>query len=165
MIRERVDAELAALESQGISEFGPTDGWHNPVASVLYHDLGVFSGEVMPWKEPGFIRMARVPSAGGFSGPSLLLDAVEREWVKDDNRKKLAAARASERHILVYVDSDNFLPWRSFWHFEPPSILPKLPPEITDAWTFTETAVDRCAVWRASVNVPWHSLGHLTVNA
>jgi hypothetical protein len=166
LIREGIDAQLAALESQGISEFGPLDGWSNPVASVIYHDLRVFSGHVTQWKEPGYIRMARVPSRGGFSGPSLLLEAVEREAIRADNRKKLAAAQTSERHMLVYVDSNNFLPWRSFWHFEPPSVLPQLSPEITDVWAFTETvgAANHCTVWRASVTSPWHSLGHVNLN-
>jgi hypothetical protein len=63
-IREKIDEYLAAVESTGREEFfGPTDSWHHPSIQRVYTELAVFSGTVIPWKEPGYIRIG--PPGGG----------------------------------------------------------------------------------------------------
>jgi len=104
------------------------------------------------------------PGGGGAVGPTLALDAVSREAFRDDNRRKLASAGTSERHLAVYIDVMNFRAWCGLIDFDPPAILPDLPEEITDAWAFSETRqVDQYAVWRASKRKPWRNLGPLAM--
>ncbi|MDE3157098.1 MAG: hypothetical protein KGN76_18525 [Acidobacteriota bacterium] len=161
-IRRRIAKALAALERDRIFEFfGPTDAYSHSAVRVVYEDLHVYSGFVTHWKEPGFIRMAPVPSEGGLSGPNLLIAAAGRQCMKSDNRAKLGGAGTAERHLLVYIDPGYFLPWRSFWHFAPPPSRPTVPPEITDVCAFTESIrlSNHCAVWRASKREPWHDIG------
>jgi hypothetical protein len=154
------DEYLAAIEAAGLESF------HYPIAddpSVerICTELGVVSGIVFPWKEPGYITIA-LPGGGGAIGPILVIDAVRREVFKDDNRAKLAAANTTERHLAVYIDLGNYRPWCALVDREPPAVLPKLPLEITDVWAFSETRSDgQYVVWRASSTTPWHSLGRV----
>lgn len=162
-IRQMADEYLAAVESAGIETFlGPSDRWEYPSVERIYSDLSVFSGAVIAWKEPGYMRIAP-PGGGGAVAAPLVLEAVKREAFKEDNRRKLGAASADERHLLVYVHPRNFLPWCALVDFEPPPELPELPPEITDVWAFGETrSENEYVIWRASVTSPWRRLGRVT---
>ena len=161
-IRARVDEYLAAVESAGIETFfGPTD-WH-PSVERIYRDLSVVSGSVIPWKDPGYIRMAP-PGGGSALNASTAIRAAEREARKEDNRKKLGAAGTHERHLVVYVYVTNYLPWCALVDFEPPPDLPGLPSEITDIWLCSETRSEhQYAVWRASDFSPWCNLGRVSL--
>lgn len=73
------------------------------------------------------------PGSGGAIGPETATEAVSLEAMKSDNRHKLGRTGAQERHLFVYVDAINFLPWAALREFDP-SVLkpPSLPDEITD---------------------------------
>jgi hypothetical protein len=104
------------------------------------------------------IRIA-LPSGGGAVGASVAIEAGEKEAWKQDNRKKLGAARTSERHLVVYIDPMNGLPWVALTDFEPPSALPNLPEEITHIWLVGHAEEkDKFVAWRANTNESWNSL-------
>ena len=107
--------------------------------------------------EPGYITMA-LPRAGGAVGTASVVEAVEREALKPDNRKKLCASAKRERHLAVYVYT-NTLPWVALAYFEPPAEAAHLPPEITNIWAFTERHNEGDdVVWMASALAPWQRL-------
>jgi hypothetical protein len=160
-VRENADEYLAAIEASSLERFHFPLEW-DPSVDRIYNDLGIVSGLVFQWKEPGYIMIAD-PGGGGAVGAMLVFDAIRREAFKEDNRAKLAAASTSERHLLVYVHGTT-LPWCSLIDCEPPLELPELPPEITDVWALSETRLEReFAVWHASVTSPWRSLGPITL--
>jgi hypothetical protein len=161
-IRDKIDEYIAAIESAGIEKFFFFSQKDHPSVERIYADLGVVSGSVFPyWKEPGFIKIAP-PGGGGALNASTVIEAVEREAFKNDNRRKLGASGAAERHLAVYVYMTNYLPWGGLVDFEPPSDLPKLPSEITDIWAFSETRSDHeYVVWRASTSLGWRRVGLL----
>jgi len=152
-LRKEADKYLAAIESAGIDHFwGPTAS-HTTVEAI-YNDLGVQSGSVASWTEAGQILIA-LPVTGGAIDTNTVIEAVKREALKPDNRKKLGAAGGAERHLAIYVSMLN-MPWVPLVNFEPPPVLPQLPPEITDIWVFSETGTEHeFVVWRASTSLPW----------
>jgi hypothetical protein len=158
-IRNDADRLLATLEASGIEEFfGPGDWHEHPAIDALYRGLRVFSGSVIR-SRTGCILMAP-PGSGGAVGATLALDAVRSEALKEDNRRKLASAGTSERHLAVYIDVMNFCAWCALIDFDPPAILPDLPREITDVWAFSEVRrAGHFSVWRASRRDPWRNLG------
>jgi hypothetical protein len=155
-VRKEADKYLAAIESAGIEEFwGPTD--RRPSVDAIYCDLGVRNGSVASWIKPGHIVMG-LPGAHGAIGASTVIEAVEREAFKDDNRRKLGAVGEGERHLAVYVYLTN-LAWVPLVDHEPPPVMPTLPPEITDIWVFSEAyGKHEYVVWRASTSLPWKKL-------
>ena len=59
--------------------------------------------------EPNVI--VRSPSRSGHVSPHDVSEAVERESAKCDNRRKLASARAHERHLVVSFDPMRLEGW------------------------------------------------------
>jgi len=88
------------------------------------------------------------PSNGDAVSASDVFEAVRIEAYKKDNRQKLRASNTEERHLLVYVDSQNLGPWCALVDFEPPRILPDLPPEVTG----------RLGFWKSAPKKPLHDL-------
>lgn len=65
----------------------------------------------------------------------------------------------AERHLVVYIDPMNGLPWVALTEFEPPFTLPNLPKEITDLWLLGHgEKVSEFVVWYASIKRYWSSL-------
>ncbi len=152
-LRAEADKYLAVIESAGIKKFRGLRDEH-PSVEAIYRDLGVISGSVASWVKPGNILMA-LPGEGGAIGVGTVVEAAEREAFKDDNRKKLAATGKAERHLAIYVYVTN-LPWIVLTDFEPEPTVPRLPPEITDIWVFSETPKEhQYVVWRAGTSLPW----------
>jgi hypothetical protein len=156
-IRKKADRCLAVIESAGVEKFfGPTD-WDIPGVERIYRELGVWSGSVLSLGRPGYISIGP-PGGGGAVGAVLATNAVLKEAVKNDNRKKLGAAKTEERHLMVYIDLGNYLAWCALVDFEPKPEVPKLPPEITHVWAFSETRKPgEFVVWRAGATLPWWS--------
>jgi len=99
------------------------------------------------------------PLGGGAVGPSIAIQAVEKEAWKQDNRKNLGAAKTAEHHLVVYIDVMNGLPWVALTDFEPPSTLPNLPEEITCIWLVGHGEEEnQFVVWHAKAQEPWRSL-------
>jgi hypothetical protein len=163
-IRNKVDAYLAAVEAEGIERFFSSRDWsRSPTIERIYKDLRVLAGSVIKWQQPGYISIA-LPVVGGAIGASLVLDAVKIEAFKKDNRTKLGNAGTDERHLLVYMDHGNYLARSAFQDFDPPSMLPELPVEITHVWVFSETlGNDAYVIWRASTGSPWQRIADLAI--
>jgi hypothetical protein len=93
-----------------------------------------------------------------------VLRAIENEASKLDNKSKLAAVAAPERHLFVYLHWRNYPAWVALLGSNIPSDPPALPAEITDVWA---AAPDRSknvfAVWRFTAGQGWRDLGRITV--
>ena len=174
VIRSKADEYLAKVEQAGLENFRCLDAQTarrqreaglerflppcvpRCVEDICY-DLKIMSGSVISTEAPPRILIGH-PVGGGAVGPSVAIKAGEREASKEDNRKKLGAAKTDERHLVVYVDIG--LPWIALTTFEPPSALPELPEEITHIWLIGrngETNKDEFVVWVASTKEPWRS--------
>lgn len=163
-IRRVADEYLSRLEQTGIEEFSWIRDSHHQIVSDVCHDLGVMSGRVISAVTTPKICIAS-PVGGGAVGPSIAIIAGEKEAWKQDNRKKLAATKTVERHLVVYIDVTNGLPWIALTDFEPPSTLPNLPEEITCIWLIgNEREANEFVVWRASIKEPWNRFHVRTVN-
>jgi len=157
-IRKKVDDYLSQLESDGIEGFYWTDHHRSPQVRKICGELNLISCSTIELGIDPIIRIS-LPGGGGAVGASDAIEAGENEAQKDDNRKKLGAARTAQRHLVVYITPSNGLPWMGLTSFQPPSTLPNLPPEITSLWLIGSTeSADKFIVWRASVSEPWYSM-------
>ena len=156
-IREAADEYLFRLEQEGIENFSCVRGGPRSVYDVC-RDLSLTSGSVIRTVESAKILIAH-PIGGGAVGPRLAIEAGEREAWKKDNRRKLRAAKTAEHHFVVYIDTANGLPWIALTDFEPPSVLPNLPEEITSMWLVGHgNKANEFVVWCANSKQPWRSL-------
>jgi len=162
-IRAKIDAYLADVEADGLSYF------HTHAHAYMYksvdrlrQDLQVESAGVVKWKQPGI--QIGYPGSGGAVGAECAVEAINLEARKDDNRKKLAATRAPARHLFVYVDALNFLPWVGVRDFDPAGLAPSLPEEITDVWAAAGAGrPTQYSVWRGD-STGWRSLGSVVMD-
>ena len=168
-IRKNVDQYLADIEDEGLEKFfSPRDSWRYPAVGRIYHDLHIEGGRVTKWKKPGYIGLILPSDDGGILTPERVQEAVKREAWKPDNRQKLKVADSKERHLFVYLDGVDFLPWASLRDTNPSSLEPpQLPPEITHVWAAahfmpideTEKIVEYYKVWRSRDGEKWEVLG------
>jgi hypothetical protein len=157
-IRAAADERLSRLENEGIDTFSCVRNWNQECVQNVCRDLNAMSGSVIPTLLTPIIRIA-LPSGGGAVGASVAIEAGEKEAWKQDNRKKLGAARTSERHLAVYIDPMNGLPWVALTDFEPPPAFPNLPEEITHIWLVGGAEEkNKFVAWRASANESWNSV-------
>jgi hypothetical protein len=175
-IRQKADAYLSLLEQAGVERFRSLDAFNSRlfkeagieeslafrvpqcVENICY-DLLIDSGSIMPAGGSPKIFIQH-PIGRGAVGSSVAIEAGEREAWKDDNRKKLRAAKTDERHLVVYIDVMNGLPWAALTDFEPPSTPAKMPEEITHMWLIghgKEENEGEFVVWRATAKEPWCS--------
>jgi hypothetical protein len=155
-IRTDADFYLAELEKEGIDRFFCVSSSSSVQKACCY--LQITGGGVISSDGNPTIHIAG-PGGGGAVGPSLAIEAGERETLKKDNRRKLGAAQTAERHLVVYIDGGNGLAWTALTSFEPPSILPKLPEEITNLWLVGHgERKDEFVLWRAGTSETWQSM-------
>jgi hypothetical protein len=155
-IRGAVDEYLSRLERAGIEKFSWVRSGPQCVEDISY-DLKIMSGSVFPTGVSPKICIAS-PGGGGAVGPSIAIEAGEKEAWKQDNREKLGAAKTDESHLVVYIDIINGLPWVALTDFEPPSNLPNLPEEITHIWLLSHREeANGFVVWHANIKEPWRS--------
>jgi len=157
-IREKADEYLARLEAEGIEKFDILRQHNSPecVRSICV-DLGLHFGAVFSstGAQPE-IRISGV-GGGGAVGATTATEAGERET--DANKKKLGKAKTDDRHLVVYIDPSNGLPWTALTSFEPPSAFPNLPDEITHIWLVTEyEKADQFIVWYGSKREIWRKI-------
>ena len=155
-IRTEIDRALAELEREGIEGFSWVSRG-SPSVREICSRLQITGGGVLSSEGEPTIRIA-FPIGGGAVGPSLAIRVGEIEAWKDDNRRKLGAAITPERHLVVYVDPSNGLPWTALTSFTPPSCLPNLPAEITTLWLIGQIeGRGECVVWHANTRSAWSS--------
>src|ERR1019366_2633796 len=164
-VRERVDQYLAAIEREGLGRFCvPIHASAFPSVRKIFDDLRIYYGYATVWNPPGriyidqpiHVAMTRVDSCH-------VLRAIENEASKLDNKSKLAAVAAPERHLFVYLHWRNYPAWVALLGSNIPGDPPVLPDEITDVWA---AAPDRSrnvfVVWRFTAGQGWRDLGRIT---
>jgi|SRR5579884_1520390 len=155
-IRTDADSCLAELEKEGIDGFSCVDS-SSTVQKACCH-LGITGGSVISFTGKPTIHIAG-PVVGGAVGPSLAIEAGEREALKPDNRQKLGAAGTDERHLVVYVDVSYGLAWTALTSLDPPANRAKLPQEITNLWLIAQgNNTNEFVVWRAGAKETWQSM-------
>jgi len=177
-IRGTADTRLAMLEEAGVSEFSALEVSESKqikaagLISVLgdrvvpqcveslCDDLMLQAGGVISSDGPPEIILG-FPIYHGTVGPDRAIDAGKAEAWKEDNRKKLGAAAAGERHLAVLIHVTNGLAWTALSDTDPPATLPELPPEIDHIWLLGDVgrgAASRLVVWSASRTIHWNKL-------
>jgi hypothetical protein len=156
-IRNEVDQYLAAIEADGLTSFHTYEhAYQYPSVAAILRNLRVESGGVV---QRGGIQIG-YPGSGGAIGAQTATEAVSLEAMKPDNRQKLGRTGAQERHLFVYVDAINFLPWAALREFDPSVVKPpSLPDEITDLWAAAGAGKPTAyTVWRGS-SAGWRVAG------
>lgn len=156
-IRKGADKYLAELEAAGLEEIDcfRTRGFPECVQKICV-DLKLISGAVFSSEPAPGITLSGVGGSGAV-GPTCATKAGEKE--AEANKEKLGKAVTEERHLVVYVDQMNDLPYVALTSFEPPSVLPNLPKEITHIWLVTEyEKADQFVVWYGSKTESWRRL-------
>ena len=148
---------LAQLEQAGVDRFfadlDADPGGAGPVAALASR-FGLTAG--FAWSEttdPKLIvalpsnldEWVEQPNDPGRS----VLEAVGIEAHKPDNIAKLERSGATERHLLVWVDVDNALPWQDLDRGQLPIALPSLPDAVTTVWVATTGSHGKPILWRA----------------
>jgi hypothetical protein len=152
-IRVAADGSLAHLEHQGIDRFYCVST--SPSVRNICCQLQVTGGRVISSETEPTIRIA-FPIGGGAVGAATATTTGERESWKPDNRKKLGAATTAERHLVVYLDAGNRLPWTALTSFAPPSTVPGIPDEVTNLWLIGQGENENeFVVWYANKNEIW----------
>jgi hypothetical protein len=165
-IRGNLDAYLAEIESMGIEHFFSANDRHSCQAvEQICAELQIASGDVLEGQAAGFIGIG-LPITAGPIARSVVVDAVEAEAWKADNRNKLASSDLEERHLFVFVDVLNDRVWAAFAGFPPPPESPDLPPEITHVWVAGPAVSGKgFVVWRATSGSGWDSVGPISIRS
>jgi hypothetical protein len=87
-----------------------------PSVERIFRALRVYSGSAVVWKDPGYI-WNDLTGGGGRVTANKVVEAALRE--APNNLKKLAAANTNRRHLVVYLDPTNYLPWKSLVDCDP----------------------------------------------
>jgi len=162
-IRANIDKHLERIEASGLKEFSVfMDAASFPVVKRIWLDLKIEAGRVIKWKSPA-IRIT-LPDSGGKIELKHLIDAVEKEANKADNRKKLKSTDGAESHLFVLIDIRNYMPWVAINDLEPPAEVPALPKEISHIWVAAQTR-SNCVytIWRASKTEAWTRIGPIAL--
>ncbi len=157
-IRKKADEYLARLEADGLEEFDIHRIHSSPegVQSICV-DLSLEFGVAFDSADES--PEIRIAGAGGIGAldATTATDAGEKE--ASANKEKLGKARTGERHLVVYIDQMNGLPYVALTTFQPPSCLPNLPDEITHIWLVTEyERADQFVVWHGSKTESWRKM-------
>ena len=164
-VREKIDQYLAAIEGEGRSRFcAHVDAVTFPSVRRIFDDLRIYSGYTTVWSPPGRIYIDQpIHVAMTRVDPLHVRRAIEDQAFKLDNKKKLAAVDAPERHLFVYLHWRNYPAWVALLGSNIPGDPPVLPDEITDVWA---AAPDRSrnvfVVWRFTAGQGWRDLGRIT---
>ena len=159
-IRSRVDSYMAKIEHLGLTKFSAySDAPKYEPVEAVFRDLGIEAGFVTQWKTPGMIGIM-YPGSGGLVSAAELLIAIDAEASKDDNVRKLTVPGNSDSHLFIYIEMENFLPWKVLVDTDPPNELPTVPPQISHVWTVARTRdVDTYRVWLFTRSAPWSDVG------
>jgi hypothetical protein len=86
-------------------------------------------------------------------------EAGELEAHKADNMAKLTDSGVAERHLFVWVDSANSVPWNDLDRGDLPNRPPALPPAVTTLWVAAIDSGGRRIAWRVRPPGPWEARG------
>jgi hypothetical protein len=167
-IRKKVDRYLANIESVGLDVFSVFSGHCDefPAVKAIVDDLGIESGRVFEWIRPRLICIQH-PCDVTMYDASVPLEAAMQVAEENDNRKKLGAVEAMQRHMFVYVDWFDRDAWFGMNSPRPylPTAAVELPEEVTDLWIASRTRVSgQFAVWRATKGGTVKSVGPIAID-
>jgi len=159
-VRKGIDGMLAEVESLGLREFDINGvGSDTEPVRALWNELRIESGCQMDWNPTGFIALS-LPGESAMLCADHVFDAASHVMNKADNRKKLGASPASERHLGVFIDELGYPAQASMQYGYFPSEPLVLPGEITHVWLFTWVAHPaKYCVWRYASREGWRDLG------
>jgi len=83
-----------------------------------------------------------------------VLDVIEQLASKKDNRQKLSGSSGAASHLFIWIDEENFLPWRDLVDGSLPNRAPRLPPEISTTWAATRV-VGSVIYWVFNIADGW----------
>lgn len=151
---------LHELERSGQTElflFHSADVFPDPTISALV-GLGVDS--LLSWAprdgEPAQMVL-EMPGDGGVISPALVVEALLDEAQKPDNLRKLERATTDERHLFVWVDSEDQFPVSLAMQRKLPVGPTVLPPPVTCGWV-ASAGPDRFVCWRVRPPAGWEAL-------
>lgn len=159
-VRLKADALLAQLEAVGRDRFSvrESDDMTSPTVRPLWEELRLTDGyrverivgghEIAPPHERAMLSSDQVVAA------------IEREAHKADNRRKLAQAATSERHLFVQLGDLSYPAREAMRACGPPVRHASLPTEITHVWVSGHFGLgDEHRLWRFDPARGWHDFG------
>jgi hypothetical protein len=173
-IRKNIDKLLAEVEREGCENFNYHDAFTTrrkrnvgvsgilppPVPRCVEDiccDLKIQCGRVISNEGAPQIHILP-PLRSGSRGQNTPIKAGEREAQKRDNRRKLGASKAEQRHLAVYIGDTSGLAKFSLADFQPRAVVASLPEEITHIWLIGYSGrSNEFIVWRASTTGCWCS--------
>jgi hypothetical protein len=96
-------------------------------------------------------------SVGGSTSPEVVVDVGSMLAAKADNVRKLRSASEDEKHIFVWIDSDQHQAIAAVGSDCLPSGHPHLPPGVDVIWV--STAYDSAHVWSFRAGEAWQDHG------
>ena len=153
-VRNEIDQYLRNIEALGMSRFfSQMDSRVEPIRRI-WTELCVEAGWKTKLKRPGIGIYP--PPCGGRARPEYVWQALQTEITKPDNLHKLRRSGGSHRHLFVVIEGLQGPAYVSIRSCEPPTGVPKLPPQITHVWAVAEEG-DLLYVWLAD-REGWHNL-------
>jgi hypothetical protein len=136
----------------------PIDHHRAPALHILARQLGLEAAFAMDGSA-GKVLVSmpedhRVWSSDNSDPGRHVLDEVQKIAELPDNRRKLSGFLKS--HLFIWIDEDNYLPWRDIFSGEIPTREPRLPVEITDVWVATRVP-GAVSGWHYSRQVGWRA--------
>lgn len=143
---DRLADLLRELEREDVEKFFfPMDAMRLPTAAAVAHQLGItaaFAGN-----GPGRVLVSAPNDdrewVSDHEDPGKhAIQTLERAAAESDNRRKLDAAGGPERHLFVWIDETNYLPWSDLDRGQVPRRAPELGGSVTTGWLATIGADD-----------------------
>ena len=152
---------LVAAEATGLRQIHfPTDVHQAPFVYPIAKPLGIDALFVIGGR-PGHVLVSgpnddRMWTSDSVNPGRHVLDVIEELAAKADNRAKLGLGPAAgvESHLFVWIDEDNYLPWKDLVDGLMPVRPPSLPAEIITVWVATNVA-GATVYWLYSSRTGW----------
>jgi hypothetical protein len=163
-IRRDIDRYLAEVERAGTANFFDGRASNNEPVQRICTELRIEAGTQCTWRPPGRIALG-LPGQGGTLSADNVIEDVEAEANKADNRAKLGRSLAPNRHLAVILGDLNGLGRASMLRGFVPDRPATLPAEITVAWVITRLngATTEYLVWRNRSGAEWEDIGIVNV--
>jgi hypothetical protein len=162
-VRQHADRLLADVEAEGRNQFDVRhDIATSPAVRAISDRIGVRYGESFSTSD-GATHQILLPSDSATLTSAHVVEAVERELCKSDNRTKLGRSQAPERHLFVHITDLSYPAQSSMKQCGLPSQPLQLPPEMTHVWVSTYLGANNdYLVWRYDFSGGWSDLGLIT---
>jgi hypothetical protein len=155
---------LAQVEQAGLDRFfASTDALRVRAVHDLASQFGIEAGFASaPTTSPSLIPGLPSSLEEWVQDPNdpgrWVRQSAELEAHKTDNIAKLTSSGVDERHLFVWIDSRNSLPWNDLDHSALPNRPPTLPSAVTTLWVGAVDSRDRTIAWRVRPPDAWEML-------